>query len=62
MKTYETFEKTVMDYDTIAKRIPLLIDSLDAVKTEHSFERKFIGQAQVLLALLLDMIKNERTN
>ena len=51
-----------MDYDTITKRIPLLIDSLDAVKTEYSFERKFIGQAQVLLALLLDMIKNERTN
>lgn len=51
-----------MNYTTIAKRIPFLIDCLDAVKTEHPFERKYIGQAQSMLALLQDIIENSKQN
>ena len=50
----------MMNYNNIAERLPLLIKDLDTVKTEYTFEQKWIGQSQAFLALLLDIIENKQ--
>lgn len=60
---YSTPEKiskdlNTMPYDNISTRIPVLIHSLSGIKTEWAYEQKYIGEAQILLSLLLDIIEN----
>ena len=53
-----------MNYENIKTRIPALIAELNKISTEYGYERKYIGEANAYLTLLLDILKekDERTN
>jgi hypothetical protein len=47
-----------MNYKTITERIEPLIESLGSVSTVYSYEKAYIGEAQVMLRLLKDILEN----
>ena len=56
--------ESAMNYENIKTRIPALIAELNKISTEYGYERKYIGEANAYLTLLLDILKekDERTN
>lgn len=48
-----------MNYTSIIERIDPLVASLDNISTHYGYERVFIGEAQVMLRLLKDILENQ---
>ena len=51
-----------MKYETVAKRIPTLVEQLAKTETVYAYQRGYIGEAAGLLMLLKDILelKNDR--
>jgi hypothetical protein len=48
-----------MNYKSITERIDPLIKTLDGVSTLYASEKAYIGEAQVMLRLLKDILENK---
>ena len=46
-----------MKYETVAQRIPTLIEQLAKTDTQYAFQRAYIGEAAGLLMLLKDILE-----
>lgn len=49
-----------MNYETVAKRIPTLIQDLSKVQTQYSYGQQYLGEAVSMLALLKDILENAK--
>jgi len=48
-----------MNYKSITERIEPLIESLGGVSTAYAYEKAYIGEAQIMLRLLKDILEND---
>ena len=49
-----------MNYTNVRDRLPALIKILENINTEHRSEKKYLGEAQAYLSLLMDIIDSQQ--
>ena len=49
-----------MNYTNVRERLPVLIKILENINTEHRSEKKYLGEAQAYLNLLIDIIDSQQ--
>lgn len=49
-----------MNYTNVRERLPVLIKILENINTEHRSEKKYLGESQAYLNLLIDIIDSQQ--